>query len=253
MNFPIDVYLLTFISVLMVSLLSLGGILLLSFREMLFRKYLSVFISIAVGALLGDAFLHLIPEALSEGGEHGSLAGVLIITGILAFFLLEKFLHWHHHGEDIGTTEVHPVGKLVLVSDVTHNFLDGVVIAASFSVSPSVGIATTLAVILHEIPQEVGDFAVLLHAGYTKWRALLLNFLSALSAVLGAALFFLIGEFAESFAALAVPITAGGFVYIAVADLIPELQKTKDWRISIWQATAVILGIVAMFGLTFIE
>lgn len=257
MTLSFDIYLFTFSSILVVSLLSLLGILLLSFREELFRCYLSVFISVAVGALLGDAFIHLIPEALAEdvghGHGHGSLAGILIIIGILIFFLLEKFLHWHHHGEDVGASDIHPVGKLVLVSDVTHNFLDGVVIAASFAVSPSVGLATTLAVILHEIPQEVGDFAVLLHAGYTKWRALLLNFLSALSAVFGAVLFFVIGEFAESFAAICVPLTAGGFIYIAVADLIPELQKTKHWRISLLQSIAVILGVGAMLGLTFLE
>lgn len=249
---PLDTYIFTFSSVLFVSLISLLGILLLSFQETLFRRYLSLFISLAVGALLGDAFIHLIPEALAET-ETTTLTSVLIIVGIFTFFLLEKILHWHHHGEDAETSDIHPVGKLILVSDVAHNFLDGVVIAASFMISLPVGFATTLAVILHEIPQEVGDFAVLIHSGYSKGRALLLNFLSALSAVFGAALFFAIGGFAESFAAICVPLTAGGFIYIAVADLIPELQKTKQWRISLLQCVAVVVGIGSMIGLTFLE
>ncbi len=248
----IDVYAYTFGSILVVSVLSLTGILLLSFKEMVFRKYVPVFISVAVGALLGDAFIHLIPEALTESSETTTVS-LLIIGGILSFFVLEKFLHWHHHGEDAEASHVHPVGKLVLVSDGIHNFLDGVIIAASFMVSIPVGIATTLAVILHEIPQEVGDFAVLLHAGYTKKRALVLNFLSALSALLGGALFFAIGELSASLTAYFVPLTAGGFIYIAVADLIPELQKTKRGRESMYQIVAVICGVAMMAALTFVE
>lgn len=246
------VHIYTFGSVLVVSLLSLTGILLLSFREDLFRKYIPLFISLAVGALLGDAFIHLIPEAFADA-ENTDRVGLLIIAGVLSFFVLEKVLHWHHHGEDLGEAQVHPVGRLVLVSDGVHNFLDGVIIAASFAVSLPLGFATTLAVMLHEIPQEVGDFAVLLHAGYTKRRALCLNFLSALCALLGAVVFFAIGEFATSLTELFVPLTAGGFIYIAVADLIPELHKTKPGRGSVYQFAAVLLGIAVMAGLTFLE
>jgi zinc and cadmium transporter len=237
---------------MVVSLLSLTGIILLSCKEDVFRKYISLFISIAVGALLGDSFIHLIPEAFADI-ENTNAVGLLIIVGILSFFVLEKFLHWHHHGEDRAESHIHPVGKLILVSDGVHNFLDGVIIAASFTVSPSVGFATTLAVILHEIPQEVGDFAVLLHAGYTKQRALFLNFLSALSALLGAVVFFAIGEFAASLTAYFIPLTAGGFIYIAVADLIPELHKVKQMRDSVYQLTAVLGGVGVMAGLTFLE
>lgn len=178
---------------------------------------------------------------------------LLIIAGILLFFVLEKFLHWHHHGEDTEASHIHPVGRLLLASDVIHNFLDGVIIAASFMVSVPVGFATTLAVVLHEIPQEVGDFAVLLHAGYTKRRALGLNFLTALSALLGGALFFAIGEYATPLTAYFIPLTAGGFIYIAVADLIPELQKTKRFRGSLYQLMAVIFGVTVMTALTFLE
>jgi len=246
------IYSYAFISVIIVSLISLIGVMLLSLREDLLRKYIFIFISVAVGALLGDAFIHLIPEAFSET-DNTTLVSILIISGILLFFVLEKFLHWHHHGEDMDELDIHPVGKLILFSDGVHNFLDGIIIAASFMVSIPVGIATTIAVILHEIPQEVGDFAVLLHSGYTKKRALCLNFLSALTALLGAAVFFIIGGVAESLNAYFLPIAAGGFIYIAVADLIPELHKTKEAKHSFYQLTAVVLGVFAMVVLTFIE
>lgn len=208
--------------------------------------------SIAVGALLGDAFIHLIPEAL-EDSTNATLTSILVIVGIIFFFILEKFLHWHHHGEDKEEIGIHPVGKLVLLSDGVHNFLDGIIIGASFMISVPVGIATTLAVILHEIPQEIGDFAVLLHSGYTKRRALWLNFLSALTAILGAIVFFVLGEVAEASSMYFIPIAAGGFIYIAVADLIPELHKTKEIKHSVFQLMAVTLGVLAMIGLTFLE
>jgi zinc and cadmium transporter len=233
-------------------LISLLGVALLSTREETLRKYIFLFISVAVGALLGDAFIHLIPEALEESANT-TLTSIFIIAGILSFFVLEKFLHWHHHGEDTEESHIHPVGKLILVSDGVHNFLDGIIIAASFMVSVPVGIATTLAVILHEIPQEVGDFAVLLHSGYTRKRALFLNFLSALTALVGAFVFFLLGEFAHSFSIFFVPIAAGGFIYIAVADLIPELHKTTDRRHSFYQLAAVFFGVLMMIALTFLE
>jgi zinc and cadmium transporter len=246
------IYLYTFISIFFVSIISLIGVAVLSSREETMRRYIFIFISIAVGALLGDAFIHLIPEALEESSNQ-VMTSILIIAGILVFFVLEKFLHWHHHGEDTEQHHIHPVGKLILFSDGMHNFLDGIIIAASFMVSIPVGIATTIAVILHEIPQEVGDFAVLLHSGYTRKRALFLNFLSALTALLGAGLFFVLGGLAESLSMYFVPLAAGGFIYIAVADLIPELQKTTDSKHSLYQLAAVILGILVMLALTFLE
>ncbi len=246
------VYLYTFASVMVVSLLSFIGILALSLREDLLRKYIFFFISLAVGALLGDAIIHLIPEAL-ENSSNTALTSTLVIGGILLFFILEKFLHWHHHGEDKEDMHVHPVGKLILFSDGVHNFIDGIIIAASFMVSLPVGLATTLAVILHEIPQEVGDFAVLLHSGYTKKRALWINFLSALAALLGAVFLFVVGSMAEMAITWFIPIAAGGFIYIAVADLIPELHKTKDPKNSLAQIASVIVGVLAMLALVYLE
>ena len=245
-------YLYTFTSVIAVSLISFIGVFTLSLREDILRKYIFVFISIAVGALLGDAIIHLIPEAL-ESSSNTTFTSILVIAGILLFFILEKFLHWHHHGEDKDDEHVHPVGKLVLFSDGVHNFIDGIIIAASFMISIPVGLATTLAVILHEIPQEIGDFAVLLHAGYTKARALWLNFLSALAALLGAIFLFTLGNMAEMATTYFIPIAAGGFIYIAVADLIPELHKTKDSKNSLLQIVAVIVGVLAMLALVYLE
>lgn len=245
-----SVYLFALVSVLLVSGLSLLGAFMLAKKESFVRASTVALISVAVGALLGDAFIHLIPEAF-EGIDSGGTVSLLVIVGILAFFALEKGLHWHHHGED--TDHVHPVGKLILVSDAVHNFLDGMIIAASFLVSVPVGVATTIAVMLHEIPQEMGDFAVLLHAGYEKRKALWLNFLSALTAFAGALFLFLLQESAERVSALLLPIASGGFIYIAMADLIPELHKTKDKRHSFWQLLLVVLGVGAMWGLTFLE
>jgi len=223
----------------------------LSLQEEKLRKYIFIFISLAIGALLGDAFIHLIPEAF-EKSDNAMLSSILIISGILIFFILEKFLHWHHHGEDREEPHVHPVGKLVLFSDGIHNFIDGMIIGVSFLISVPVGLATTLTVILHEIPQEIGDFAVLLHAGYTKARALWLNFLSALLAIAGVLAVFLLGK-EQSVILWILPIAAGGFIYIAVADLIPELQKTKKVKHSILQIAAVVIGVLAMVALTYLE
>lgn len=239
-------------SVVLVSLISLVGVFTLAQSEEKVRQYISFFISLAVGALLGDAFIHLIPESFEGGGSM--VTSLSIIGGIFLFLLLEKFLHWHHHEDDSAEySHVHPVGKLVLFSDGVHNFIDGVVIGVSFLVSVPVGIATTLAVILHEIPQEIGDFAVLIHAGYSRTRALWLNFLSALSAVAGLGLAFVLGSSAERFIGLVLPFAAGGFIYIALADLIPELHKTKKAGDSFLQMCAILLGVLAMIALVYLE
>ena len=247
----LTIYIYAFASVIAVSLISLAGVFSLALKEEVLRKYIFLFISLAVGALLGDAFIHLIPEAMNELSEV--LAGILVTAGILIFFVLEQFLHWHHHGEDKGDSQIHPVGKLVLFSDGIHNLIDGIIIGASFLVSIPLGLATTLAVILHEIPQEIGDFAVLLNSGYTKKRALWLNFLSALLSIVGVIIALVVGEMVQTFNMWLLPIAAGGFIYIAVADLIPELHKTKETKNSILQIVSIIAGVLAMVTLTFLE
>lgn len=245
-------YIYAFLSVLLVSFVSFVGVFTLSIRKELFKKYIFIFISLAAGALIGDAFIHLIPKSF-ESSSNTILVSTLIILGILLFFILEKFFHWHHHGEDENEFHIHPVGKLVLLSDGAHNLIDGIIIGVSFIASIPVGIATTLAVILHEIPQEIGDFAVLLHAGYPRKKALWLNFLSALTAVIGVIIAFSLKSIGDYFNVWMLSIVAGGFIYIAIADLIPEIHKTKELKHSLSQIAAVIIGILAMLALVFIE
>jgi zinc and cadmium transporter len=248
----LNTYLYAFGSVLIISVVSLVGVFSLSLKEEIIKKYINIFISLAVGALLGDAFIHLIPE-IFEGSLNKTLASILIITGILLFFVIEKFLHWHHHGEDKEEEHIHPVGKLVLFTDGFHNLIDGIIIGVSFLISIPIGIATTIAVILHEIPQEIGDFAVLIHSGYTKKMALWLNFLSALMAIVGLVIALVFGEIAGTYIIWVLPIAAGGFIYIAVADLIPELHKTHRIKYSLLQFFVIIIGILSMVALTLLE
>ena len=248
-----SVYLYAFGSVLLVSLISLVGILALSINVERLRAGLFVLVSLAVGALLGDAFIHLIPEAF-ENAASPTLLSLSIIGGILFFFVIEKALHWHHHqGIEDSEPAIHPVGRIVLFSDGVHNLIDGLIIGLAYTVSIEVGIATTIAVILHEIPQEIGDFGVLLHAGYTKARALWLNFLSALLSILGAVAAFVLGEVATNVTDMLVPITAGGFIYIALSDLIPELHKSKSATHAVIQLVAIIAGVIAMVLLLGLE
>mgnify|MGYP006053869599 CR=1 FL=1 len=245
-------YIYALIAVTIVSLVSLVGVFTLSLSEQHLKKNIFTMVSLAIGAMLGDAFIHIIPEAL-ESSLGSTMASILVIVGILIFFIVEKFLHWHHHGEDAHLDHIHPVGKLVIFSDGIHNFIDGVLIGASFLISIPVGIATTIAVVLHEIPQEIGDFGVLLHAGYPKKRALWLNFLSGLLAVAGVGVALALGSASESFALFILPLAAGGFIYIAMADLIPELQKSKGARQSAYQILAIAIGVLAMIALIMFE
>lgn len=240
------------IAVLVVSLVSFAGVFFLSLKDNTFKKYISFFISLAVGALLGGAFIHLIPEIVESGIEIES-ASIFVMFGVLLFFVIEKFIHWHHHGDCEDESHIKPVGRLLLLTDGFHNFIDGIIIGASFLISIPLGIVTTLAVILHEIPQEIGDFAVLVHSGFSRKKALFYNFISALASVLGVIFVFLFGSVIENFIVWLLPVAAGGFIYIAIADLIPELHKTKNIKYSITQLFIILIGIFLMFLLTFLE
>ena len=255
-------------SVALVSIFSFVGIFTLSMSGTFLKKSISFLVALSIGALLGDAFLHLIPEAL-EVSHSTTLVSLLILLGIFTFFLIEKFFHWHHglHGAedhhkehcdmlDNGATKsssVKPLGNLILISDSIHNFIDGIVIGASYFISIEVGIATTIAVILHEIPQEMGDFGVMIHAGYTRMRALMLNFFSALLAVAGTLIALLIGSASQDLLIWVLPIAAGSFIYIASSDLIPELHNETSIKESIVQIIAMLIGVTAMYLLLFLE
>ncbi len=172
-------------------------------------------------------FIHLLPESFEKLGINLTTS-LYAILGILIFFVLEKFIRWRHCHTATSEDHLHPVVTLNLIGNGVHNLIDGMVIGASFLVSVPLGIATTLAVILHEIPQEMGDFGVLVHGGLPVKKALLFNFFSALSAILGAVISLFVGQYSTTYTLALLPITAGGFLYIAGSDLIPELHQSCD-------------------------
>ena len=235
-----NVWLYTIGSVLLVSLVSFAGVLFIAIDEKRLKKMLLFLVSFAAGALLGGAFLHLLPETV----EHGLSPSVpiFILCGIFGFFILEKMICWRHCHIPTSEDHPHPVGIMNLVGDAFHNLTDGMIIAGSYLVNPVLGVSTTIAVILHEIPQEIGDFGVLVHAGYSIRRALMFNFVSALTAVWGAILVLSVGLKTEAVARFLVPFTIGGFVYIATADLIPELKKETNLKKSSLQLLLLLLG-----------
>ena len=249
-----------FISISVVSLVSFAGIAAFSMREEVMKKMLFILVGLAAGTLIGDAVIHLIPEALEKIGDERAF-GLALLAGVVVFFILEKYLRWHHahHGaeEEHETEEVlhHPkhLAPMVLFADGIHNLLDGAVIAAGFLISPIVGFATVVAVFLHEIPQEIADYALLVHSGFSRTKALFFNFLSALTAFLGAGLLLLLHSTFELVGAFAGAFTAGAFIYIAATDLIPELHKTKGAMRGAIELSAFIIGIAIMFLLTFLE
>jgi zinc and cadmium transporter len=246
------VWLATLASVFIVSLVSLMGIVFIGLNERWLKRAIFFLVSLAVGALFGDAFIHLLPEAYERLG--GMRASLLVLGGIFLFFVLEKFLRWQHrHLPDENGGDIHPVGYMNLVADGVHNLLDGMIIAASYMVNLHVGLATTLAVLLHEIPQEIGDYGVLLHAGFSRRRALLLNLASALLAVVGALLVLVFGTRPGGLAAAMAPLSAGGFIYIAGSDLLPELHKESKPLQSLVQFAAMAGGVGLMLLLLMLE
>ncbi len=247
------VWLYALASVALVSVVSLIGIVTLSVNQERLKKVLIYLVSFSAGALFGDAFFHLLPEAAEEAGFTLELS-MSVLGGILLFFIVEKVVHWRHcHMPADDHEHLHPFAWMNLVGDAVHNFLDGVIIGISYLVSVPVGIATTIAVILHEIPQEIADFGVLLHGGFTKKKALFYNFLVSLTAVIGAVLALALGTRIEGLSSVLVPLAAGGFIYIAGVDLIPELHKEVEAKKSLMQVVVIVLGFAVMASLLFIE
>ncbi|KKR71960.1 MAG: Zinc transporter, ZIP family protein [Microgenomates group bacterium GW2011_GWC1_41_8] len=229
-----------------VSLISLIGAIALFRNKLGSTQFISVLVSFAAGVMLGASFFDILPEAFEELDTTRVLTWTL--TGIIVSFLLERFLLWHHHQhhhhED--AHDIKPSAYLVLFGDAIHNLVDGIAITASFLVSPAIGITTTIAIAAHEIPQELADFSILLHAGMKKNRALLYNFLTALTAVLGALTSYLFLSSFETFIPLALSFTAGMFIYIALADLIPDLHHSHGSYLNIAQSLPFIIGILLM-------
>jgi zinc and cadmium transporter len=240
-------------AVSLVSLISLIGLFAISLKESTLDRILFILISFSAGSILGTAFLDLLPEAIHIFGETLLTPALYFITlGFLAFFFLERFIYWFHghvHGYDPVHHSDHRVfvKKFVylnLVGDAIHNLIDGMIIAGSFLIGPSIGVATTVAVLFHELPQEIGDFGVLVYGGFSKYRALLFNFLSALSALLGVFLTLNFAQHFDDFVGTLLAIAAGGFIYLASSELIPEMQRETDLKKSIIQFSLFIVGLM---------
>ena len=234
-------------SVTVVSLIAFVGLIFAGMREERLNRVTMLLVGFASGTLIGGAFLHLLPEAL-ESENDVTTVFFYVIAGIIVFFALEKFFYWRHcHERECPT---HAFVYLNLIGDGIHNFIDGMIIAATYIVSSAsgsyqLGFATTMAVILHEIPQELGDFGVLIYGGLNRKKALTFNFIAAVTAVAGALLTYFLA-YLQSIETLLVPFAAGGFIYIAATDLMPELHKKSLARESLAQFIVILLGIGLM-------
>lgn len=226
----------------------IGGFILIS-REKFALKMSHFLASFAAGTFLGAAFLDLLPEALHEGEELNINVSLWMLVGIVLFFLLERTIHWFHHHEEYHEheKETKPTVPLIIIGDTIHNLVDGVVIAATFLVNIPLGIVTTLAVAAHEIPQEIGDFGLLLHKGLSRKKVVLINVFSACAAFAGAIITYLAGNVLEDYLPIFLAITAGFFIYIAASDLIPEIHHEKRKGFALIESALLILGIVFIY------
>jgi len=243
-----SILLLIILATLVNSLISLVGIFSLWIKQKSIKKIIIFLVALSAGALLSGAFFHLIPESL----EHLTTTAVFtfVLAGFILFFLMEKLLYWHHCHE--GKCDVHPVSYLILLGDGLHNLIDGIIIAISFLVSIPFGIITTLLIIAHEIPQELGDFGVLVHSGYTKTKALIYNLISQLACVLGGLIGYFLSTSIEGIIPFILPFAAGGFIYISASDLVPELHKEPKLKKSLASFALFVLGILIMLLIKFI-
>ena len=246
-----EIWVYSLISVFLISLLSFVGVLFLALKTAQLKKILLFLVSLAAGGLLGGAFIHLLPEVTSQGWSLN--VSLFVLAGILVFFILEKFISWRHCHIPTSKNHPHPLALMNLIGDAFHNFIDGMLIGGSFLASFNLGLMTSIAVALHEIPQEIGDFGVLVHGGFSRKKALLFNFASALTAFLGLGVSLIVGSQIVGFSQLIISFTAGGFIYIAGADLIPELKKETNFKKSLAQFLGLVLGILIMLVLIILE
>ena len=228
-----------FFATIIISFISFVGVFALSRKKKISAGALGLLVSFAAGAILAALFFDLIPESFEM---LGTLTWVLV--GIVLFFVMESFIHWHHHGEK-GHHHKSPVVFLNLVGDAIHNFADGILIAASFIISVPTGVATTVAIGLHEIPQEIGDFAILVKGGLSKGKAVLFNFLSAGFATLGGILGYFFLTTISNLLPYVISIAAGGLLYIATTDVLPELHReVRSYKKIILQTMIFLIGVI---------
>ncbi|MFA6016716.1 MAG: ZIP family metal transporter [Patescibacteria group bacterium] len=243
-----SIWIYSLLSVTVVSLVSLLGVFTLGIKEKSLNKILVYFVSFSAGALLGDVFVHLIPEVYKMGSTP--YTSLYFLIGIIVSFLIEKIIYWReNHSSSILGSKVKNFAYMILYGDGVHNFIDGLAIGASFLVSVPVGIATSTAILLHEIPHEVGDFAALIHGGLTKKKAIYYNFISALTAVIGTIAALSLNQYIGGINKFLMPFAAANLIYIAGTNLIPVLHKEKQFKKSFIQIFTFILGIAIMYGL----
>ena len=246
------VWIYSLVSVSAVSLISLVGVVVIRWKEDEMKPFLLVLVSFSAGALLGDVFIHLLPKAAAVHGISLSMS-LWVLAGLLVFFVMEKFIQWHHCHVPQEHQHNKPLAIMNLCGDGLHNFIDGMILAGGYLVSLPVGIATTIAIVLHEIPQEISDFGVLIHSGLTRRKALFFNFLSALTAIVGTLVVLTLRVEPEAVLTYLTPFTIGGFLYIAGSDLIPELHKETNPLSSLVQFFSLIAGIAVMLALLLLE
>lgn len=232
------------LSVFVVSLISLIGIVTFSIKKEFLSKIIGLLVAFAAGSFLGVTFFELIPEVIDEGGDAKI---VYVLFGIILFFIVESFICWHHCHKH---STAKPITYLNIVGEAVHNFIDGAVIAAAYLVNIPTGLATTAAIIFHEIPQEISDFAILLHGGFSRQKAVLANFLVSLTAVAGAIIAYVFLDFVKQGTIFLLGIAAGGFIYMATTDILPELHKEKQFMKILSQFISFMIGIVIMFLVT---
>lgn len=232
-------------SIGLVSSLALIGILFFTLQRDRLEVVVTYLVSFAAGTLLGGTFLHLLPEHVAVYGFDTS-TGIYIVSGILLAFVVERFIFWHHHHQ-VHSPPAEELSYMILLGDSVHNAIDGVIIATSYIASIPVGVATTAAIAAHEIPQEIGDFGVLIYGGFSRTKAVLYNFLSALMAFLGAIIVITISESGASLTRVLIPVAAGNFIYIAGSDLIPEFKDETDVGRATRQFLSFVLGIALLY------
>jgi zinc and cadmium transporter len=246
-------WLYTLASVLAVSLISLIGLVAFITKVKTLNRVMPFLVGFSAGGLFGDTFIHLLPEATEEIGFDVQIS-LTIIFGILVSFTVERFLQWRHCHIPTSEEHPHPFAYMNLFGDAVHNFIDGLIIGGSYLSSIPLGIATTLAVAFHEIPQEIGDCGVLLQGGFDKSKAILFNFASALIAVLGALTSLSLSSVTQELTPYLIPFAAGSFIYIAGSDLIPQLQKDEPKLLkSALQLISLMLGALIMLSLIILE
>jgi zinc and cadmium transporter len=232
-----------------ISIISLIGIVTLILNDKALKSLLLLLVGLSAGALIGGAFLHILPESLSKTQSAGTIF-LYVIAGFTFFFFIEHFMHWRHCHD--AKCQIHSFAYMNLAGDAVHNFVDGIIIGTSFVVSIPFGIATSTAILMHEIPQEIGDFGVLVYGGFSKYKALLFNFIIALTCIVGTIMGFVLTGRIAWLPGVVLPMAAGGFIYIASCDLIPEIHRQPDLHKAIISIMMFLVGVGLMYVLTII-